>query len=673
MPTYAPQLQAFRNRVNYLEPNLDPIYKGLDIRQQRHDNLQSNYANYVDSVVKDETLDPVEKQKRLDGLKDTVYNMYNKYNGNLSDARDEVMNLIVENRKDPYWSLDRQRTAGYNDMKKQSASLAAQGLTPLYQDATGRYLQDPMERFKSLTDASGNYVNPAQFNVMPTKQLDYEAYFDNVLKTIKANVSDLGLGHKMSDNEMADLVKGYLTTGKIASTDANINRSLPGILENFKMSPEWKQMEGVYGSEQAGILANNMMKNAANRYRYTQQDVNYSPIQYSADEIKNKKTTDSGPMIDMLYKGKYKPVSEQFTNLTDKQGKVLDPNKYKNITKSIENGIISPNVMLAGDITGKTADIVDYAKYIPFIGGAAGVLSKGLSSLSEKLVESSMTKPQNMSDEEFKKLKTSSINELKNLWEEQGFDTKEAISKIQSIEGINNNIGKISKNARNLPIEGKLDFSTKIYSNYKQEPYYTPSDNSQVVRGFEDFLTSGLGTDLSNYTIKKVNEDGTTGEVLTDYADIAETYKRGKGTPLQFTNKDNEFGIITTNENGEDPIFIPLNNNVQVQAKAMIDYGKLYDNLKINPEKSKFQPYVSSKNEDLDKYTTVLPTENGDYTVISNDDVNKEIEKYYQQGYDNSDIVNIFANKYAVMEHGKFYDYLMNSIDFTEKAKTTKP
>lgn len=334
MPTYGSQLLAQRNPVNYMEPDLRGVYAGYDARSKRHDDTIQEYSKYVDNVVKDQTLDPVEKQRRLDELKSNVYGMYSKYNGNISDARDEVIDTIIENRKDPYWAADKARTAGYNNMQTVSSQLAAQGLSPLFQDSQGNYINDINSIYGSLTDEYGRYKPLTSYDVKATKQLDYEVPFHDMFKTIKANVSSLDPTAKLSEGTMADLIKGYFTTGKFTSTNQNINRVLKDSVDRYMMTPEWAQLKGRYGQD-AYKIASDLASSVSNQYRYSQSEKGYDPIRYTAEELNNKNGGNM-PEADGLSTVQV-PTHEIYNEnnpfyssdkLAYKDGKVVNPNKW---------------------------------------------------------------------------------------------------------------------------------------------------------------------------------------------------------------------------------------------------------------------------------------------------------------------------------------------------------
>jgi hypothetical protein len=295
MPTYGPQMAAFRDwQPSSNKDFFEKMAEGTDTYAKQHQAAQSNYDNYVKGIMANDTLDPVEKQRRLDGLRDKIHGTYSKYDGNIAEASDDIMNTIVENRKDPYWTADTNRTKAYRDLMAENQKLASQGLTPLYQDARGNYINDINSVYGSLTDEYGNYKPMSAYNVMATKQMDYEKPFHEMFSTIKASMSSLAPGAKIpTDGEMAQLIKGYFTTGQIASPNGTINKVLKDALDRYQLTPEYNQMKGRWGDSAAREQVSQLADAVANQYRYSQTKMDYSPVNYTADELKNKKDTET--------------------------------------------------------------------------------------------------------------------------------------------------------------------------------------------------------------------------------------------------------------------------------------------------------------------------------------------------------------------------------------------
>lgn len=294
MPTYGPQIQA--PRLTRVDPKLELLAQNIGNKQARHDTTMNQYHAGVQSILDEDSLHPEEKNTRLNRLRDNVFGNIQNFNGDVAAARDSILNTITEERKDPFYTLDRQYTKAFQDAKAQREALERQGKSVFLRGSDGREI----EQMPGIFNEQGQLYRQPDLGFSYEGVQDYNAAAEKMFDNVQANISTLDPKEIPSQGQLRDLIAGYFKTGTVKSPNSNLNRVLQQSLQAYQQTPEYDQMRrrGIEGQAPA------LLNRAAEERKYYQEVEKYNPIKQPA----SKAGSDASRVIGTTYGVTNRPV-----------------------------------------------------------------------------------------------------------------------------------------------------------------------------------------------------------------------------------------------------------------------------------------------------------------------------------------------------------------------------
>ena len=228
-------------RLDFAELNVEGMLDNVDRARAQHDEAIKSYALQNEDVLKDDTLHPEERLNRLKRLEEAVYKDINTFGGNVAQASDSILGRIIEERKDPFYNLDKQYTDVYKKAQERRASLEATGKSPFLRDASGKEISD----IPTLFNPDGTMKSRQDFQFDYEGILDYNAAAEKMVNDVIANISTVApqLADSKNSAELVKLVGDFMKYGTVESTVPNINNILKKAVEPFMQTPEYDQMK----------------------------------------------------------------------------------------------------------------------------------------------------------------------------------------------------------------------------------------------------------------------------------------------------------------------------------------------------------------------------------------------------------------------------------------------
>ena len=252
----------YQPRMDFFNPNIELISKNIKDTEAVHNNTMKDYADMNASILADDTLHPDERTKRLKRLEDKVFKDINSFSGNTAQASDTILNSIINERKDPFYNLDKQYTNVYNAAQANRAKLEAEGKSAFMRDAYG----NEIDALPTLFDKDGNMRSQQDFQFDYEGILDYskeaEEFVDDVVADIYRTAPTLVRG-----KDVYKLVGDFLRTGNVETTDQNLVNILNKSRKAFQQTASYDQMKrrGIEGSADA------VLERAVEERKYTKE------------------------------------------------------------------------------------------------------------------------------------------------------------------------------------------------------------------------------------------------------------------------------------------------------------------------------------------------------------------------------------------------------------------
>ena len=252
----------YQPRMDFFNPNIELISKNIKDTEAVHNNAMKAYSDMNAAILKDDTLHPDERTKRLKRLEDKVFKDINSFSGNTAQASDTILNSIINERKDPFYNLDKQYTNVYNAAQANRAKLEAEGKSAFMRDAYG----NEIDALPTLFDKDGNMRSQQDFQFDYEGILDYskeaEEFVDDVVADIYKTAPTLVRG-----KDVYKLVGDFLRTGSVETTDQNLVNILNKSRKAFQQTASYDQMKrrGIEGSADA------VLERAVEERKYTKE------------------------------------------------------------------------------------------------------------------------------------------------------------------------------------------------------------------------------------------------------------------------------------------------------------------------------------------------------------------------------------------------------------------
>ena len=252
----------YQPRMDFFNPNIELISKNIKDTEAVHNNTMKAYSDMNAAILADDTLHPDERTKRLKRLEDKVFKDINSFSGNTAQASDTILNSIINERKDPFYNLDKQYTNVYNAAQANRAKLEAEGKSAFMRDAYG----NEIDALPTLFDKDGNMRSQQDFQFDYEGILDYskeaEEFVDDVVADIYRTAPTLVRG-----KDVYKLVGDFLRTGNVETTDQNLVNILNKSRKAFQQTASYDQMKrrGIEGSADA------VLERAVEERKYTKE------------------------------------------------------------------------------------------------------------------------------------------------------------------------------------------------------------------------------------------------------------------------------------------------------------------------------------------------------------------------------------------------------------------
>jgi len=261
MPNFGAQLEDAR--LNFYNPDRELISKNIKDTEAVHNNAMKAYSDMNAAILKDDTLHPDERTKRLKRLEDKVFKDINSFSGNTAQASDTILNSIINESKDPFYNLDKQYTNVYNAAQANRAKLEAEGKSAFMRDAYG----NEIDALPTLFDKDGNMRSQQDFQFDYEGILDYSAKAETLFNDIKADIYAVAPQLVRNPDEVSRLIGDFIRTGSVETTDQNVKNVLNKALKDYQQSSEYDQLRrrGMEGS------AMDILKRAAEEVKYTKE------------------------------------------------------------------------------------------------------------------------------------------------------------------------------------------------------------------------------------------------------------------------------------------------------------------------------------------------------------------------------------------------------------------
>jgi hypothetical protein len=207
--------------ITFLDPLANP-YKEIDVdyfdrkaleKQVRHDTAREDWSNMVQANAANAYIDPVARQKYIEQQQALFDETIKKNSGNLSKGYQDVLSSIEQAKLNPYHNLNQRHVT---ELANEQALSDQYGADALNFSNLGS---------KTLTDASGKWINPADLTANVIKADDYLTNFKQQIPSLAATIrgfqgklsgdsgNDAYLASKLeqwetlSENEIYDLMK----------------------------------------------------------------------------------------------------------------------------------------------------------------------------------------------------------------------------------------------------------------------------------------------------------------------------------------------------------------------------------------------------------------------------------------------------------------------------------
>lgn len=253
----------YQPRMDFFNPNIELISKNIKDTEAVHNNAMKAYSDMNAAILKDDTLHPDERTKRLKRLEDKVFKDINSFSGNTAQASDTILNSIINERKDPFYNLDKQYTNVYNAAQANRAKLEAEGKSAFMRDAYG----NEIDALPTLFDKDGNMRSQQDFQFDYEGILDYNAAAEKLVNDIESDLYASNPKLVRNSPEVRKLIGDFIRTGSVETTDQNVKNVFNKSLKAYQQTPEYDQMRrrGIEGS------ALSILDRAAEERKYTKE------------------------------------------------------------------------------------------------------------------------------------------------------------------------------------------------------------------------------------------------------------------------------------------------------------------------------------------------------------------------------------------------------------------
>ena len=282
MPTFGPQLNTARLGFADTSGYDALLAQNLKDTQAVHNSTMNAYSKANAEILADDTLHPDERTKRLKRLEDKVYKDINSFSGNVSQASDTILNSIINEKKDPFYNLDKQYTNVYNAAQANRAKLEAEGKSAFMRDAYG----NEIDTLPTLFDKDGKMRSQQDFQFDYEGILDYSKEAETFVNDVVADIYRTSPELVRGKGDVHKLIGDFLRTGNIETTDQNLINVLNTARDAFKQTASYDQMKrrGIEGSADA------ILERAVEERKYTKE----AKVDALLNDIIAKQTADSG-------------------------------------------------------------------------------------------------------------------------------------------------------------------------------------------------------------------------------------------------------------------------------------------------------------------------------------------------------------------------------------------
>ena len=552
MPNFGAQLEDAR--LNFYNPDRELISKNIKDTEAVHNNAMKAYSDMNAAILKDDTLHPDERAKRLKRLEDKVFKDINSFSGNTAQASDTILNSIINERKDPFYNLDKQYTNVYNAAQANRAKLEAEGKSVFMRDAYG----NEIDALPTLFDKDGNMRSQQDFQFDYEGILDYskaaENFFDNVASDIYASNPKL----VRNSDEIRRLIGDFIRTGSVETTDQNVKNILERSLKAYQQTPEYNQMRrrGIEGS------AYSILERAAEERKYTKENKKDTLL----NELVSRQGDGSGKDPNLVGVSLINASSVPIIG-TEKEAKTVNKivdkinedisgwwtssgwgTKYSDPAVKYENGRLVESTIDAGgrqiampltksravqEITKLDSDIVSKEKVLEDAYNKIGANYISVGEGSDKYNDYT-------------------LEQLKGKLTPADYKTtKDLLNKVESAKeiksDISQNMDNLDKNEKKLISEYKTTINNLIESG-------SATDVQEAIMFIKNYESQNSLKDRKKYNIRDLDLDGTLNKALVNTVN------------KMFLDKDSEF-IVLPDDKSDDETVLDTDGKIKVITK----------------------------------------------------------------------------------------------------------
>lgn len=638
MPTYGSDILA--PRLDFLNEDISLFTKNLENADRVHNATMKAYADTTADILKDNTLHPDERTQRLKRLEDKVFKDINSFQGNTAQASETILNSLLNERKDPFYDIDRQYTDVYKTAQANRARLEAEGKSAFMRDASGKEIN----ALPTMFDENGNLKSRQDFQFDYEGILDYrgaaEKMFDNIEANIRQNYPQL-VGNK----DLNKIIGQFVRTGSVESPNKNIERVLKKAYADYQQTPEYDQMKrrGIEGAHRE------ILQRAAEERKYTKDNMKDTLLSDILTHQRGSGSEDPKIVAARLINTESNPIVG-----SEKEAKVVN-NKIDAVNSSV--GGFWKNIGSDSNYSGDKVSMINgklQEKQINVGGRNISIpLTKSRAESELVIIDNELSKKEDLIKDSFNKLSlpyTESVDvftENDNNIRLKNAKNRLTPSQYKELSSLLNNIESIKKVKDDLSrnMESMAEFEKSYTDKYKTTinnliNIGVASDTQEAIMFINNYEMNNSIRDRKSYSTNDIDEDRSLNTALLNQASgiflnsDAKVYKLPSADSDDATqlDSDDKLKVVKANGDKKDPESVTFSNKGELFNKnSTVYFDPKLKTLTINKEYAidpqTFKNKYADLAPDMDFLTTVESL-----TDLSDNSTNKVKRVYTSKG-----------------------------------------
>ena len=640
MPTYGSDILA--PRLDFLDEDISLFTKNLENVDRVHNATMRAYADTTADILKDNTLHPDERTQRLKRLEDKVFKDINSFQGNTAQASDTILNSLLNERKDPFYDIDRQYTDVYKTAQANRARLEVEGKSAFMRDASGKEIN----ALPTMFDEDGNLKSRQDFQFDYEGILDYRGAAEKMFDNIEANIRQ-SYPQLVGNKDLNKIIGQFVRTGSVESPNKNIERVLKKAYADYQQTPEYDQMKrrGIEGAHRE------ILQRAAEERKYTKDNMKETLLSDILAHQRGSGSEDPKIVAARLINTESNPIVG-----SEKEAKIVN-SKVDAVNSSV--GGFWKNAGFDSDYSGDKVSMINgklQEKQINVGGRNISIpLTKSRAESELAIIDNDIAKLEKDLIDRYSTLgiKFSSTSNPRNYGEATNKMKLEAIrSKIDpnTYSTLNNILSSIESN-----VKTKYDISRNMESMAEFEKSYTDKYKTTI----DNLINIGVATDTQgaimfinnhemnnsirdrkSYSTNDIDEDRSLNTALLNQASgiflnsDAKVYKLPSADSDEATqlDSDDKLKVVKANGDKKDPESVTFSNKGELFNKnSTVYFDPKLKTLTINKEYAidpqTFKNKYADLAPDMDFLTTVESL-----TDLSDNSTNKVKRVYTSKG-----------------------------------------